>query len=56
MESWDKLSTKLQAAWSYVVADGKRANETAAVEKNRLNTAAEQKNLLADNDVDNVLQ
>lgn len=33
-------STKLLAAWSYVVAEGKRAKETAAVRKNRLNTAA----------------
>lgn len=36
-------SKKLLAAWSYVVADGKRVKEAASVEKNRLNTAAAQK-------------
>lgn len=43
MESWEKLIMKLLATWSYVVADGKRAKETAALEKNKLNTAAPQK-------------
>lgn len=32
--------TKLTAAWLDVIADGKRAKETAAVEKNKLSRAA----------------